>query len=196
MSAPVGLTTGLPTGVRGRVLALGIAVLLLAALWLGVLAPLLDLHAAREGRLATQRVLATRMAALAEALPGLRREAEAGGGAPPALLEGGSDSVAGAALQGQVQEMAARAGVSLGSAELLPAELAGRYRRISLRLAVGGSWGGLVGLLQALEGATPRMLVDELQVRDAPSIAPGAGRPVAAGLTVVAFRSADPAAPR
>lgn len=135
------------------------------------------------------------MSAIAGTLPRVRREAD-GGGAPPALLEGASDPVAGAALQGQVQEMASRAGAALASAELLPAEATGRYRRIGLRVAVNGSWPAIVALLRAVEEATPRMLVDELQVRDAPSIAPGAGRPVAASLTVVAFRADGDPAPR
>ena len=133
------------------------------------------------------------MSAIAGTLPRARTEAE-GGGAPPALLEGASDPLAGAVLQGQVQEMASRAGASLASAELLPAEAAGRYRRIGLRVAVNGSWPAIVTLLRAVNEATPRMLVVELQVRDAPSIAPGAERPVAAGLTVIAFRAdRDPA---
>jgi general secretion pathway protein M len=136
------------------------------------------------------------MATVAETLPRIRQEAEAGGGAPPALLEGASDSIAGASLQGQVQEMASRAGLTLASAELLPAEAAGRYRRVSLRLSVSGSWPALVGLLQALEEGTPRMLVDELQVQNAPSIAPGAGRPVSASLTVLAFRAGGEVAAR
>nr|WP_280855587.1 type II secretion system protein GspM [Pararoseomonas indoligenes] len=186
----------MPTGTRGRVLALGITVLLLAAVWLGAVAPLLDWHAARSERLAQRTALAARMAAVAETLPRLRQEAVAVGGAPPALLEGTSDSLAGAALQSQVQEMASRAGITLGSAELLPAEAAGRYRRLSLRLSVNGSWPALIALLQALEEGTPRMLVDELQVRDAPSIAPGAGRPVAASLTVIAFRAGGEAPAR
>ena len=184
---------GLPTGPRGRVLALAVTGLLLALLWLGAVAPLLEWHAARTERLAGRRALAERMGSLAETLPRLRREATAGGDAAPALLEGASDSVAGAALQGQVGDMAGRAGLGVGSAELLPAEAAGRFRRVSLRLTASGSWTALVALLRALEDATPRMLVDDLQLRDSPSIAPDAGRPVAATLTVVAFRAAEEA---
>ncbi|MFC7739136.1 type II secretion system protein GspM [Roseomonas sp. GCM10028921] len=179
----------LSTGRRGRLLALGITVLLLAAIWLGVVVPLLDWHAARAERLAQGGILALRMERVAGTLPHVRQEAEASGGAPLALLGGASDSIAGATLQGQVQRMASRAGVTLDSAELLAAEAAGRYRRISLRLSINGSWPGLVGLLQAMEEGTPRMLIDELRVHNAPSIAPGAGRPVSTSLTVVAFRA-------
>lgn len=136
------------------------------------------------------------MIAVAATLPRVREEAQSGNEAPPSLLEGASDPVAGAALQSQVQAMTSRAGAALASAELLPAEAAGRYRRIALRVAVNGSWPAIVALLRAVEEATPRMLVDELQVRDAPSIAPGSGRPVAASLTVVAFRAGGDPAPR
>ena len=187
---------GLPTGPRGRALALAIAGLLLAAVWLVAAVPLIEWHGARAERLVQRRALAERMALLAETLPRLRLDAASGERAPPALLDGGSDSLAGAALQSKVQEMAAQAGAALSSAELLPAEAAGAYRRVSLRISAGGSWAALVALLQAMDQATPRMMVDEMRVQNAPSIAPGAGRPVAATLTIVGFRAAGEAATR
>lgn len=196
MSLSTGLSPGLPTGSRGRLLALGIAALLLALLWLGAVAPLLDWHAARGERLTQRTALAERMAAVAGTLPQRRRDAAAGTGTPPALLAGASDAVAGAALQGGVQEMAARAGVTLASAELLPAEPAGRYRRIGLRLSVNGPYAALLGMLREMEEATPRMLVDDLSVRNAPSLGAGARQPISAGLTVVAFRAGDDPVPR
>jgi len=183
----------LPTGPRGRLLALGILALLLAALWLGAIAPLLEWHAAREEELRQRSALAARMSAVAESLPRLRRDAAADSGALPALLEGASDSIAGAALQSQVQDMAGQAGVTLGSAELLPVEAAGRYRRVALRLSANGSWTALVMLLQAMETATPRMLVEELGVQSALSLAPGAAQRVSANITLVAFRVAGDA---
>ena len=187
---------GLPTGPRGRALALVIAGLLLAAVWLVAVVPLIEWHDALAERLVQRQALADRMEQMARTLPQLRQEATAGEGAPPTLLEGGSDSVAGAALQSQVQEIAARAGATLSSAELLPVEAAGTYRRVSLRISANGSWAALVALLGALEEATPRMLVDEMRVQSAPSIAPGAGRPMAMTLTVVAFRAGNEVAAR
>ena len=188
------MTLALPTGPRGRLLALGLAGVLAASAWIGVVAPLLSWHAERAETLASRRLLADRMEAVAETLPELRSASAAGaayGPAPRALLEGASDAVAGAALQSQLQDMAAQAGASLTSAELLPAEAAGAYRRVGLRLAVNGSWPTLVTLLQAIEQASPRMLVDDLQMQPAPSLSVGAARPLDASLVVLAFRTGE-----
>ena len=184
--------TGLPTGARGRTLAVAILLLVLAAAWLAVAAPLLDWHARRSDMLMRERTLAARMESVAATMPQLRVQAEgvSAGPAPRALLEGTSDSIAGAALQGQLDELVRGAGNSLASAELLPAEAAGAYRRIGLRLSLSGTWSGLIALFEAVESATPRMLIDDLQLRPAPSVTAGADQPIAATFTVIAFRAA------
>jgi general secretion pathway protein M len=135
------------------------------------------------------------MDALAGALPALRRQAEAmgkaGGSAQTELLAAADDAVAGAALQEQVQRMAADADATLASMEVLPPEKAGEYRRIGLRLAIsGGRFSALVRLLQDLATATPRMLVDELEVHALQTQDRSLGTRVDASFDVLAFRSA------
>jgi len=185
----------LPTGRRGQVLAVAIATVALLALWFGVAMPLVGWHAARGEAIERQRALAVRMEALAASLPALRQRAAslAAGPAPQALLEGASDAVAGAALQEQVQAMAVEAGSPLTSAEALPAEPAGAYRRISLRVALSAPYPVLVHLLAAIADATPRMLVDDLQVQAPPLGLRSAVLPRDATLTVLAFRARDSA---
>jgi len=158
--------------------------------------PLADWHTARNEAIERQRALAARMEALAASLPALRQRAAslAAGPAPQALLEGASDAVAGAALQEQVQAMAVEAGSPLTSAEALPAEPAGAYRRISLRVALSAPYPVLVHLLGAIADATPRMLVDDLQVQAPPLGLRSAVLPMDATLTVLAFRAKDGAA--
>ena len=194
------MAAALPTGPRGRLLALGLTLLAAAAFWFGVVGPLLAWHADRAERVERRDALARRTAALAETLPTLRARAEAtaaAGPAPAALLQGGSDAVAGAALQARVQELAAHAGAALSSAEGLPTEQLGSFRRIALRVTLTAPWPALVELLRALEAAAPRMLVDDLQVQPAPSLQV-TGRPLGVTLTVLAFRAAEapPAADR
>ncbi len=186
----------LPTGRRGQVLAVAIAVVALMVLWFGIMLPLADWHTARNEAIERQRALAARMEALAASLPALRQRAAslAAGPAPQALLEGASDAVAGAALQEQVQAMAVEAGSPLTSAEALPAEPAGAYRRISLRVALSAPYPVLVHLLGAIADATPRMLVDDLQVQAPPLGLRSAVLPMDATLTVLAFRAKDGAA--
>ena len=188
------MSAALPTGPRGRVLALGLLAILLAALWLAVAAPLLAWHAERAETLDRRATLADRMESVAATLPRLRPEAAGApaAAAPRALLDGASDPVAGAALQGQLDTLAAAAGIALSSAELLPVEAAGAYRRVSLRLTGIGPWAALIRLLQTIDQASPRMIVDDLQILPAPSLAAGAAQPVAATLTVIAFRAGAP----
>lgn len=185
------MASALPTGMRAQALALAMLAALLGAAWLAVVSPLLDWHAAQAETLQQRRTLADRMEAVVATLPRLRQEAAGAGSvaAPQALLEGASDAIAGAALQGQLEAQALGSGVALSSAEMLPVQAAGAYRRVSLRIAVGGQWPELVSLLQAIETARPRMLIDDLQVQPAPTVTGGAAQPLSAIFTVTAFRA-------
>src|SRR5262249_32772616 len=62
----------LPTGRVGQALALTVLGLLLAAGYLAVVAPVLDLYAAREATLADRRMLAQRLGGVADELPSLQ----------------------------------------------------------------------------------------------------------------------------
>ncbi len=173
-------------------LALGITFILLLVVWFAVASPLLDWHAERAERLDQRRALAGRMAQVAATLPQLRQSEAAGGArgpAPATLLDGASDAIAAATLQERVQEMAGRAGAALTSAETLPATQAGEYRRIGLHVTLSASWTVLVKLLQSVEQASPRMLVDDLQLHGPRMVAAPPDPPLEAGFTVLAFRA-------
>jgi len=168
----------LPQGRRGRALALGITLIGAALLWSAVGQPLLDAYISASQALMRRQVLASRMAGLAGSLPQLRAAvASLRSQVAPvvAVVEVGTDAIATATLQGSMETMAAHAGARLTSAEALPAEPAGTYRRLALRVTVDATWPVLVGLLQAVEQATPRML------------------PLDIAFTFLAFRAADPA---
>jgi general secretion pathway protein M len=162
------MTLPLPTGRAGQLLALGLTSLVLAVLWLGVAAPLIEWHGERAEALAQQEVLAERMEALAAALPSLQEQVKAvstGGAGEAALLEGDSDTTASATLQERLQAMFLQMGVQLHSVETLPPDDAGAYRRIGLRVAFNASWPVLMDLLKDMHLATPALLVDDLQVK-------------------------------
>lgn len=184
----------LPVGARGRALAVAILIGFVGALWLAVAAPLLDWYAQRADALDRRQSLAARMEVLVAALPRLRREAAgiASNLGTQALLEGASDSLAAAAMQSQLDVLAGRSSFALSSAEVLPVEAAGAYRRVSLRFTGAGSWPAVVGLLQAIDETSPRMVIDDLQLQPSPSIAAGATELLAATFTVIAFRSGTP----
>ena len=89
--------------------------------------------------------------------------------------------------------MAVRVGATLATTEALPAVQSGAFRQIGLHVALIAPWPVLVRLLQQIELATPRMLVDDLQVHGARLAAAPPDRPLDAGFTVLAFRASAPA---
>ncbi len=162
------MTLDLPTGPRGRVLALGLTVLALLLVWFGIIGPVLAWYSGRTERLDQRLMLARRMADLAATLPQLEHQAAtlpAPSANPDALLPGETDAVAAATLQERMQEMASEAGASLSSVEMLPATQLGQFRRIGLRVALHAEMPNVVHLLQGVEAAKPRMLVDELDLQ-------------------------------
>ncbi len=200
MSAARAAAGGLPTGRSGQMLALGLLAVLLAVLAVGVVAPLLGWYGERAETLRREAAVAARMQVIAGSLAEVQREAQAAAAnGPPAksVYEGASDAVDGAALQGQIETMARAAGAGLSSSEALPAEQAGRYRRIGVHLSLSAPLPVLVALLRSVAEATPRMLADDLQLQGSPMLARASSLPLDASFTVFAFRTgqADAAAP-
>ncbi len=186
------MTLALPTGPRGRLLAVGLALVLAASAWAGVVEPMLGWYAERAQALESRRVLARHMADLAAQLPELMAAAKSRQAAGPpvnTLLDGASDALAGAALQGLVETMAANARARLASAETLPAEQVGQHRRIGLRVSVDASWPVLVRLFQSLAQASPRMFIDDLQLHAPPLAARSRALTLDATFTILALRA-------
>ena len=184
------MTGSLPEGARGRALALALTVAAVASVWAAVVDPLVRQYEERAETLAQRSTLARRMEAVAAALPSYRRQAEAaqGAGAPaPALLTEASDALAAAALQGRVQALAQQAGATVASAEALPAEPAGPYQRIGLRVSLSTTYPKLMEVLRLIADASPPMLVDDLRLQR--SLALGGGGGMEASLTIIAFRA-------
>jgi len=190
--------SNLPAGRRGQAMALGVTLIALVILWAGVVAPLIGLYEARQDTLAQRRGLLVRMTMLADMLPTLRRQAGEkanAGPAPQALIEGASDAVASATLQERIQQMATQSEANLASVEALPGEQAGALRRIGLRVTLTTSWPVLVNLLAAIDTASPRMLVDDLQLQGSViQVRQGEAR-LEARLNVYAFRVGKEPAP-
>jgi general secretion pathway protein M len=186
------MSENLPTGRRGQLLAVALTVICLAALWVAVVSPLISWYEARAQALDDRRLVATRMARIAQSVPALMRQAAALHEAAPAgrdiALEAPSDAVAGARLQQRMQDLAAAAGLTLSSIETLPAQQQGGYRRISLRVTCSAALPVLVGLLQKLEVSSPRMLIDDVDLDASPDLNRPDGIAIAANFTVIAFR--------
>ena len=180
----------MPEGRRGTALALGLLLIALALAWVGIAAPLAGWYQARARGLAEQRTLAAHMAAMAATLPALRAAARTTRAAPSAaaVLTGGTDAVAAAALQSTVERLASGTGASLSSVTILPGEPAGAWRRIGLQLDVRAPFPVLVRLLQAMLRGVPPMLIDDLSLAGPALQTPGVPRTIDATFTVYAFR--------
>ena len=175
-------------------LAVGLTLAVLGLVWLGAVMPVVAWRADLADSRARSEVLAQRMAVVAATKPALQAaDAKAAVEAPAGqvLIAGATDAVAAAMVQEQVQDMARKAGVVIGSAEALPAEPVGRYRRIGLRVAVTGGLPVLTQFLQAIGHATPRLLVDDLQVQRSPVVF-GGEKPLTASFVAFGLRSAGP----
>jgi general secretion pathway protein M len=183
------LPVTLPTGRDGRILAGLLALLAVAAVWLGVVMPVLDWYDGRAAALLQLRQKAARETALIAALPALKKAAAAASQTPSrAVLTGSTDAIAGAALQEQVQAMASAASAQLTSIETLPAEQEGAYRRIGVRVELNAQLPVVVALLKSIEEAEPSMLVDDVHLTGTPVMAQNAQLPLDSSFTVYAFR--------
>ena len=190
------LSTSLPTGHRGRFLALLLLLVALGAVYLVVAAPLIELYAGRAVLVEDKRMLVPRLQAAADELPELRErvtELRATAGARKVTLEGSSDAIASANLQSHIAELAASAGVTVASTESLPVETRGGYRRIGLRFTLSGVYEALLKLIAKLEGTSPPLVVENLHIHGVlrrPGT-PAASSALDAGLDVFGFRNND-----
>ncbi len=160
------LTTGLPTGRRGQMVALGVTLIAILALWLLIVSPIAGFYFDRSNELTERRRIEQHMEQLVAERQALVEQAANLGDAAPVhnLLDGSSIPVATAALQGIVQEVATAAGTTLTSVESLPGENGNGYRRVSIKLAVTTSWPVLIHFLEALQQSDTPMAIDDLQI--------------------------------
>ena len=187
------VVANLPTGPRGRAIAVALLVLVLLILWTALVSPLLSFYGDRADALSTQQLKVAHMAVLAGQVPELKKRAAASGNTGPApslVVEGPSDAVAAATLQGKVQSMAAEVGTTLTSVENLPHEAVGTaYHRIGLKISLNASWPVLIALLKAIDQASPPMLLDDVQIHGSPLPMVTANRGLEANFTIWALRA-------
>jgi hypothetical protein len=156
--------------------------LALGAVYLLVVAPIIELYAERAAVLENRHMLLPRLQAAADELPDLRARVEqlrAAAGTRKMTLDGASDAIAAAALQGRIEELAASVGATIGSTESLPAEARSGYRRIGLRYVMSGQYETLMKFLAKLDAATPPLIIDNLHIH---GVLRRPGTPAAAGL--------------
>jgi Tfp pilus assembly protein PilO len=123
----------------------------------------------------------------------LRAEAKAYAAAPVSgdvLLDGTSDTIAGANLQAFLQNLASQAGVSFDDIEALPARQTGALRRIGVSVDMAVPWPEFTAFIAAIEAAPLRMTVDDLSLA-AQSQPPAKDAVVKASFSLFAFRAGN-----
>lgn len=151
-----------------RAAAFGILFLLIAVLYFGIVAPMIDQYQtlraetaqaqdqlARFQRAARDRV--PRQAALA-ALE--QRSASADG-----FLSGASDTLAAVQIQNRLKSLADAASGTLRSTQVLPPQDEGALRRIIVRAQLSITVAGVLSVFHDLEAAEPMLFVDNLDIR-------------------------------
>lgn len=163
-------------GRHGRLVALALlALLLLAAAWLGLVVRTDNAEAERRVQglarlLAASQALVAREAALGAEVAALRRA----GQLTDLFLPGDSEARAVAALQDLVKGATAKAGAGLDSIESLPVQPSDGLRLVSVRVRMTADVNGLQTALHILEAGRPLLVVEQLYVH-ARSVRPERG---------------------
>ena len=183
----------LPTGIRGKALALGLCVLVVAAIYLAVITPLIALYDTNAEHLQDRQELAQRLQRSAKALPALQDEAAATqdqASDADLLLDGDSDSVAAAALQSTVKDLVESAGARLISSEVLPSDKRETLQRVGIHVSFSGNLTLLTTVLQGIQLAHPVILVDNVDIQGADGADQGSGgqKQLAIALDVYGFK--------
>jgi len=153
---------------QSRLLALGIALLLLLGLFLGLYRPLSGVREAAAERLQSLEFRLDKyrqLSARREALEQRYLELKGQGAADQAFLNQRSEALAVAALQQLVKQQVVRSGGELSRLQVNQSRQEAQYQRISINVHLESSVEGLAKLLYGLEQGPPALFVDQLMVR-------------------------------
>ncbi|WP_119681175.1 type II secretion system protein GspM [Indioceanicola profundi] len=151
----------------GRALALTVLVVLVLFCWQGLVQPAFDLRHAAEAELEAARAVEGRLAAIVSRAEQAeqRLDALAGDLAVRAdLLRAGSEAVAGAMLQQELQSLAQRAGAQVRSAQALPLQREGELITAANRLRLSADQPALIELLAMMDAHSPALRIRQIAI--------------------------------
>jgi len=151
---------------HGRVLALVLAIVVLAAVLAGASSMV---SRVREGRAQIEERLEQiarfeRLALDARALEAAIADLDAGGRSAELLVSAPSDRVATAELQQMLKSTVGRAGGTLTSARVLESASLDAFRKVGIEVRASLGTRGLRDTLHQLEGGAPMLLVENLVI--------------------------------
>lgn len=168
-------TIELPTGMRGRMVALALPAIVLLVLLLGIIMPLLDYwriidtdHTQLLNKTRAYERLVSRKESLANQVRALEAElAQAVDYLPRA-----EPAMAAAGVQANLGQMAERSGAIVRSTQTLPAKAEDGFTAVGFQLSVTGSMRSVRDILYEIEVGHPRLVIDRLSIT--PTRDPGA----------------------
>lgn len=166
------MNTALPTGTRGRAIALAILVLPLLLLWRYALAPAWHSYSDIGLGIEEARFQIQRYQGLAQRLPQLEKQAGAVTTARPLagyLMEGENRALAAANLQRRLQQDVRRHNGRILSARVVKAVADGPFERVTVDVRAQLPLAGLQGFLHALETGKPYLFIDTMNVSARPA---------------------------
>jgi general secretion pathway protein M len=157
----------LPTGLRGRMVALALPAILLLALLLGVIMPLVDYwhsvdaqHTQLLNKVRAYERLISRKDAIAKQVQAL----EAGLTEAVDYLPKAEPAMAAAGVQASLGQLAERSGALVRSTLTLPAKAGDGFTAVGLQLSVSGSVRSIRDILYEIEVGHPRLVIDRLTI--------------------------------
>jgi general secretion pathway protein M len=138
------------------------------AIYVFVLEPIIVGYSDTDRQIAEVREQLSRYQRLAEQRPALEdqlRQSEAGAAADGYYLRGGTDALAAAGLQDQVNALVQGKGGTLRSIQPMPGTDEQGFRRITLRVQMTATNEALFEILYSLESGTPILFVENLDIQ-------------------------------
>jgi hypothetical protein len=154
-----------------RALALALLVAVVAAAYYAIAQPLIDTYATDRAAIVERRDVLLRYQRAAQELPARQQELAALNQAQAkadGFLEGASDTLIAAQIQNRVKALANAAKTELKSSQALPAETAGKLKRIAVRSQISTTTAGLLAIVHDLEAQSPSLFLDNVTLQARP----------------------------
>ncbi len=168
-----------------RLLAIGLMVLLLAAVYLIVVQPIVSMHQDYDGRigelhdrLAGYKKIAGSRGALQKEFDRIKKQVTA---TQAGYLKSKTQALAGAELQDRVKRVIESGGGRLTSIQILQPEDESKHKdtppRVTIRVQMTGSIETVQKVLHKLESGQPRLFIDNAYVRTRSAYIAGTNKP-------------------
>jgi hypothetical protein len=164
------MTMELPTGVRGRLLALSLPALLLLVVLLGIVMPLVDYWRSVEAehtQLFNKTRAYERLASRKDAITRQVRVLEDELTQAVDYLPKAEPAMAAAQVQADLGQLAERLGAVVRSSLTLPAKAEDGFTAVGFQLNVTGSMRSIRDILYEIETGHPRLVIDRLTITPA-----------------------------